>query len=137
MAPLTKKRLWLIGNIIFLIPLGIFTKYYDGRAAFWVNDHFGDILYEVFWCLVGALFFPQTTTKKIITIVFITTCSLEILQLWQPTFLTILRNTFIGHAILGSNFDPWDFPHYALGGLIAFQGLNKINTSPKPPHHSI
>ena len=137
MAPLTQKRLWLFGLILFLIPLGALTKYYDGLAASWVNDHLGDILYEIFWCIVGALCFPQTATKKIITIVLITTCSLEILQLWQPTFLTTLRNTFIGHAILGSNFDLWDFPHYALGCLIAFQCLNKINMPQESPHHSI
>ena len=133
MAPLTQKRLWLFGLIIFLVPLGAFTKYYDGLAAHWVNNHFGDILYEIFWCLVGALCFSQTSSTKIITIVFITTCSLEILQLWQPTFLTTIRSTFIGHAIIGSSFDLWDFPYYALGCLIALIWLNRINKIQEAP----
>ncbi len=133
MAPLTPKKLWLIGLITFLIPLGAFTKYDNGLATHWINDYLGDILYVIFWCLVGALFFSQTSPIKIITIVFSTTCSLEILQLWQPDFLTTIRSTFIGHAILGASFDIWDFPHYALGCLIAFIWLNRLNKIQESP----
>lgn len=128
MAPLTQKRLWLLGLIVFLIPLGAFTKYYEGLAELWVNNHFGDILYEIFWASFGAFLFPQTATKKIIATAFTTTCVLEFLQLWHPSFLMTIRSTFIGHAILGSNFDPWDFVYYALGCVIAYQWLKRINT---------
>lgn len=128
MAPLTQKRLWLLGLIVFLIPLGAFTKYYDGAAVLWVKYHFGDVLYEIFWSLLGALLFPQAALKKIVTIVFATTCVLEFLQLWHPPFLITIRSTFIGHAILGSHFDLWDFVYYALGCVIAYQWLKKINT---------
>ena len=128
MASLTHKRLWHLGLIVFLIPLGAFTKYYDGVAELWIKYHFGDIIYEVFWCLLGAFLFPKTAIKKIIIIVFSITSVLEFLQLWQPAFLTTIRNTFIGHALLGSNFDPWDFAYYALGCFIAYKWLTKIDT---------
>lgn len=128
MASLTRKQLWTISLIAILVPLGLFTKYYDGPAAHWMHDHSGGVLYEIFWCLLTALLFPKAPIFKIISIVFISTCTLEFLQLWHPPFLTAIRSTFIGQTILGSHFDIWDIPHYALGCLIAYICLKKINT---------
>ncbi|MBT5829310.1 MAG: DUF2809 domain-containing protein [Candidatus Latescibacteria bacterium] len=134
MASLTRKQLWIISLIVLLIPLGLFTKYYSGLAELWINHHSGGVLYEIFWCLLVALFFPQTSTFKIISIVFLSTCTLEILQLWHPPLLTTIRSTFIGHTILGSYFDIWDIPHYALGSLIAYTWIKKINTIQDESH---
>lgn len=134
MASLTRKQLWIISLLVILIPLGFFTKYYDGLAELWIHNHSGGVLYEIFWCLLAALLFPQTSTFKIITIVFLSTCTLEFLQLWHPPFLTAARGTFIGQTILGSYFDIWDIPHYALGCLIAYICIKKINTIHEVSH---
>ena len=50
--------------------------------------------------------------------VLLVTCVLEVLQLWQPPALAALRGSFLGHALIGSSFSLWDFPHYAVGGLL-------------------
>lgn len=48
---------------------------------------------------------------------FIVTCRLEFLQLWSLSYLQTLRQSFIGHLLLGNTFDQWDLLHYALGAI--------------------
>lgn len=128
MAPLNPKRTRLFISILTLFVLGFATKFYGGPRSLWVSNHLGDILYEIFWCLLISLLVPQMPILKNVQLVFVITCVLELLQLWHPSFLTTARNTFIGHAILGSAFDLWDIPHYAVGCLIAYFWLTKINS---------
>jgi hypothetical protein len=44
---------------------------------------------------------------------------LELLQLWHPPLLEVVRSTFLGHALIGSGFQWSDLPHYAAGALVA------------------
>lgn len=126
MAPLTRHKGALLGSLLILFVLGFATKFHGGLGSLWVSNHLGDILYEIFWCLFIAFCAPQMPIKKNVLLVFVITCFLEFLQLWHPPFLATLRNTFIGHAILGSHFDIWDIPHYALGCILAYVWLTKI-----------
>jgi len=130
MAPLTRHKGALFGSLLILFVLGFATKFYGGPGSLWVSNHLGDILYETFWCLFIAFCAPQMPIKKNVLLVFVITCFLEFLQLWHPPFLATLRNTFIGHAILGSHFDIWDIPHYALGCILAYIWLTKIQKRP-------
>jgi len=72
----------------------------------------------VFWCLLAFLFFPQTSGWKIVGIVLLITVILEFLQLVHPTFLEVIRDTYIGKALIGTNFNPIDCIFYFLGGGI-------------------
>ena len=40
--------------LLVLTPLGFATKLYHGPAGLWVNNSFGGMFYEIFWCLVAA-----------------------------------------------------------------------------------
>ena len=57
------------------------------------------------------------------------TIILEFLQLWHPKFLEILRESYIGQAILGNSFNWIDIIFYFAGFGIAvmwIKGINKI-----------
>jgi hypothetical protein len=72
------------------------------------------------WCL--ALFFIWPGRKNIVRIpiiVFILTCVLEFLQLWNPGFLFRIRSTLLGMAILGTDFVWLQFPFYILGTAVS------------------
>jgi len=106
--------------LLFIIPLGFYTKFYSGPAHVWVNNSLGGLLYEIFWCLIFFFIFPKANPIKIALWVFSITCTLEFLQLWHPPFLEFLRGNFIVRTILGNSFNWGDFPYYFVGSLVGY-----------------
>jgi len=123
---LSKINILTIISIVVILPLGFLTKFYSGPAGEWVNNSLGGVFYEIFWCLVVLLFFPKLKSLKIAISVFIITCCLEILQLWHPWFLEVIRSNFIGVTIFGNSFNWFDFPYYFIGSLLGYLWLYKI-----------
>jgi len=106
--------------LIILVPLGFYTKNYQGPLQEWVNYSFCDFLYEIFWCFVISLLFKNIKTKWIALTVFGFTSILEFMQLWHPSFLQVIRATFLGRTLIG-NFFAWsDFFYYATGCLAGY-----------------
>jgi uncharacterized protein DUF2809 len=103
-----------------IVPLGIYTKFYRGPAAAWVNDPLGSVLYEIAWCLVAAIAVPRCRPGPIALGVLAATCALEVLQLWHPPFLEWLRSFFLGRLVLGTTFIWSDFAWYAVGSVAGY-----------------
>jgi len=116
--------------LLILIPLGFWTKYYQGPGHEFFNNSIAGALYVIFWCLVLFWAFPKLAPLKNAGLVFVGTCTLEVLQLWHPTFLEAVRITFLGRAILGDTFDPTDFFYYLMGVIGACFLLGKLNPLP-------
>jgi len=123
---MNRQRLITVLILFVITPLGFFTKFYSGPAEDWVNNSFGGLLYEIFWCLVIAFLFTKIKPYKIALWVFFITCLLEILQLWHPSFLELVRNNFIGRTILGNSFNLMDFPYYFTGSILGYFILSGI-----------
>jgi hypothetical protein len=113
-------RLRCAGVLAVVTPLGFATKLYTGPGAAWIGSGAGGLLYVVFWIFVVLALFPRLSPGRIALAVFAATSALELLQLWQPTFLAPTRASFLGHALLGSTFAWSDFPYYAAGALAAW-----------------
>ena len=124
------RRLLIFISLLIITPIGILSKKYTGIAQEWVHDYSGDILYEIFWCLVVFWFISQaklTSQRKINTQevqiafwVFTITCAIEISQLWFELVPIAIRSSLIWKLLLGSAFAWWDFPHYALGSCLGW-----------------
>jgi len=127
----SKKIRWTLISIIIIVPLGIYTKFYSGQAARWVNDSLGGVLYVIFWCLFAFLFLSNTKPWKIATAVFAVTCFLEFLQLLHPTFLEFIRINFVGRTILGTTFTWSDFPYYLMGCGIGWLWMKSLQKHSK------
>lgn len=128
MKVLTRKRNLILISIFLVVPLGLYSKYYQGIGSTWVNDYGAAIWYEVFWCLFAFYFFSGKQAIKSIPIyVFIITCLLEILQLWNPPILALMRSYLLGKLLLGTTFSWWDFPHYVIGCLLGWLWLEMID----------
>ncbi|MCG6912817.1 DUF2809 domain-containing protein [bacterium BMS3Abin03] len=112
--------------IFIIVPIGFYSKFYSGPAKDWVNNSLGGVLYEIFWCLLVFMFFVNIKIWKITLSVFIATCILEILQLWHPPFLELIRSYFIGRTILGTSFSWFDFIYYFIGCGIGYLLLNRL-----------
>jgi len=123
---MNRQRLIMVLILAVIVPIGFLTKFYSGPAENWVNNSFGGLLYEIFWCLVIAFLFTKIKPIKIALWVFFITCLLEILQLWHPSFLELVRNNFIGRTILGNSFNLMDFPYYFAGSILGYFILSGI-----------
>lgn len=113
--------------LLLIIPLGLFSKIYTGFGQVWIHDYSGDILYEIFWCLIFFWFFKSK--QAVITIpisVFIVTSIIEFSQLFFAQVPLALRNTIIWKLLLGSTFVWWDFPHYGIGSFLGWLLLDRI-----------
>lgn len=60
------------------------------------------------------------------------TCLLEFMQLWTSDWLTQIRGTRFGVALLGNGFTWSDFPSYFMGGVISFLILQVVARSTGP-----
>ncbi len=127
----SKKVRWTLISILIIVPLGIYSKFYSGQAARWVNNSLGGVLYVIFWCLFVFLFLSNAKSWKIAAVVFAITCFLEFLQLWHPPFLEFLRSNFIGRTILGTTFTWSDFPYYIVGGGIGWLWMKSLQKHSK------
>ena len=107
-------------SIIILIPLGLFSKSYTGIGEQWIHNYAGDILIEIFLCVLLFITLPKKLKKiqLIIIIVIIFTTIIEFSQLIQTPFLNQLRQYFLGRLILGTTFSWLDFPCYILGCIL-------------------
>jgi hypothetical protein len=94
------------------------SKLYQGPGQSWVRGQAGGTLYVVFWILAALLVWPRLPARIVAVAVLALTSILEVLQLWQAPALVAIRNTFIGHALIGSTFSPWDLPYYLLGAIL-------------------
>jgi hypothetical protein len=119
------KKKWALLAIVLIVPLGLYTKIYNGPAFNWVNNSLGGVLYVIFWSLLFSLLAARSKSWKIVGLVFLSTSAIEFLQLWHPPFLETIRSTFIGATLFGNSFSWMDMVHYIIGALASL-GLLKI-----------
>lgn len=112
-----KYRLILLISLCIVVSLGYWVRF-SGPFPEPINDALGSIAYEMVWVFVLLLLFPQVSPVRAAIIVFLATCFLEFLQLWQPTVLKNLRATALGRLILGTTFTWTDLPAYAVGSAL-------------------
>jgi hypothetical protein len=116
---------------LLIIPVGLYAKLYEGSGSSWVNNSLAGAFYEIFWCLTVFLLLPRSRPWLIALSVLAVTCILEFTQLWHPPFLESVRATFLGHALIGSEFAWTDFTYYGLGsaaGWLWLCGLTRIRS---------
>ena len=136
MHKLLNRRALILLCLLIITPIGLLSKAYTGIGQEWVQDYSGDVLYEIFWCLVAFWFVSSTKdlnrlrsiTIKIALWVFIITCAIEVSQLWFHLVPVAIRSSFVWRMLLGSGFAWWDFPHYALGSIIGWWLIYRIGS---------
>ena len=126
LSKISTKQKWTLILLLFITLIGFYSKFYFGPGASWVNNSLGGVFYEIFWCLLVFLFMVNAKALVIATSVFIVTCFLEVLQLWHPEFLEIIRSYFIGRTVLGTSFNLYDFIYYFIGSGIGYLILTRL-----------
>jgi hypothetical protein len=109
-----RYRLGLLLGALLMVPVGYGIRFL-GAIPDWFKDFFGSVAYEVFWIFLLLVISPRLAPRRAAGWVFIATCGIEFLQLWQPPFLQALRATLPGRLVLGTTFTWSDFPAYMVG----------------------
>lgn len=91
-----------------------------------MRDRSGGAAYVLFWTLAVAVLKPRISAWRLAASVFLATCALEFLQAWHPGWLEAIRRTLPGRLILGTTFDWFDFPPYAVGAVLAWATLGGL-----------
>jgi hypothetical protein len=113
-------------SLVIVTPLGFASKFYGGPGAFWFNNSFSGLLYEIFWCLAVAWVWPKASSRRIALIVFSATSMLETLQLWHPPILETVRSHFLGRTLIGTTFVRSDFIYYVVGCFLGWLWLERM-----------
>lgn len=117
----------LILFMLLLIPVGIGMKFYKGPLEGFVNNRLAGLIYVVFWTFFAAAVWIRKNNLKLVIIIFCITCILEFTQLSHYPVLELIRSNFLGRALIGNTFSWPDFPWYAIGSILAFLWLKKID----------
>ena len=118
-------------SLLIIVPIGFYSKFYNGPSATWVNNSLGGVFYVIFWCLLFFLYFSKGKPGVIAGMVLAATCLLEFMQLWHPPLLQWIRGYFIGRTVLGTTFTWSDFPYYFLGSAIGWLWMKILQDSAK------
>lgn len=111
--------------VVLLVPVGYWLRIRSPLPA-GIRDGVGGALYVIFWSAVAWWIWPKASPWRVVVVVLFTTCALEWLQLWHPAWLEALRATLPGRLVLGTTFDPTDFPPYVIGAVLAWAAFRAL-----------
>lgn len=128
-------RAWI--HLLWIAPAGFALKSYAGPGAWWVRDYAAAVFYELFWMLAffGLFIASRRAVLAVPAGVFVITSLLEVLQLAKSPPLQVARSFYLGRALLGTTFDPWDFAVYfwsCVLGWIWLRSLARSSTTESP-----
>ena len=116
-------RFALLAGMVCIIPLGYFVRFSKGLHSPLLQDIGGSLAYQILLMFGFAFLFPRLSLVKCAFAVFVFSCAVEFLQLWQAPLILQVRATWPGRVILGTTFNWWDFPPYALGCVLGWMVL--------------
>jgi hypothetical protein len=101
------------------IVVGLAVHLHGGALSPVARDVLGDALWAamIFWWVGAAVPAVRLSRRAVVALAF---CfAVELSQLYHAPGIDALRETTLGHLVLGSGFDPRDLAAYAAGVLTA------------------
>ncbi|MGH2667258.1 DUF2809 domain-containing protein [Flavobacterium sp.] len=109
------KRFRYFVVVLLLIIVGILS-----RKTKYIPLFFGDLLYAVMIYFALRIFLLRLSNLKIAFISLSLCYLIELSQLYQDIWINKIRNSFLGHYVLGEGFLWSDLIAYTFGVLFAF-----------------
>jgi hypothetical protein len=114
-----RDRRWYAIAIVLVISLGLASRRYPQILPAMLDKYPGDVLWTIVVFLVGGIVFPRASTWKIAGLALRISYLVEFGQLYRAPWLVAIRQTTIGHLLLGSQFVWEDLVAYTVGAAIA------------------
>ena len=115
------QRKWAIYLSIILatVIMGLGTRYFAMYLPKWVNLYLGDSLWAFMIFFIFAIIFRNKNTQVIIVLSLVYCYLIEISQIYHSPWIDDIRQTTVGHLILGRGFLWSDLISYTIGILAA------------------
>lgn len=105
--------------ILITIILGLGSRYYARYLPKWINLYFGDFLWAFMIFFIMAIIFRRRSTIEILVLALVYCYLIEISQIYHSPWIDNIRQTTVGHLILGRGFLWSDLLSYTVGIFIA------------------
>ena len=114
-----RDRLWYAIAIAFVIVFGIASRRYPQIFPIALDKYPGDALWTIVVFLLLGVILPRASTLKIAGLALAISYIVEFAQLYQAPWIVAIRQTALGHLLLGSQFAWEDLVAYTVGAAIA------------------
>jgi Protein of unknown function (DUF2809) len=121
---LHRNRIGYTIAIVFVIIFGLASRRYPQILPAIFDKYPGDVMWTIVVYLSCAIGFPRASSWKIAGLALAISYVVEFAQLYQAPWLVAIRQTTIGHLLLGSQFVWEDLVAYSVGAAIALLGEN-------------
>lgn len=118
--PTARNRVFLGFFMLVVIVVGLASRKYPFLFPHFLGKYPGDVLWSMLIYLGIAFLKPMELSYRIASYAFFISGLDELSQLIQLPWLNAIRQTTIGHLILGTVFSWNDIFAYAVGIIIAF-----------------
>jgi hypothetical protein len=116
---LRRDRRWYTIAIVLVIMLGLASRRYPQILPAMLDKYPGDVLWTIVVFLLLGMVLPRASSWKIGGLALGISYLVEFGQLYRAPWLVAIRETTIGHLLLGSEFVWGDLVAYTIGAAIA------------------
>jgi Protein of unknown function (DUF2809) len=109
------SRLRYIALASVTIALGLWVHRGGAVTSPVIRDVLGDALWAAMLLWLLSALAPDARPIRRGNVALLTCFSVEVSQLFHTPWLDAIRQTTLGHLVLGSGFDPRDFLAYTIG----------------------
>ena len=104
----------LIG-LVAVVILGMASRRVQGLFPACLGKYPGDVLWTLAVFLGLAILQPRASTAQLAAFAMALSCLVEFSQLYQAPWINAIRDTVLGHIMLGSGFSWLDMVAYLVG----------------------
>jgi Protein of unknown function (DUF2809) len=115
----SRNRIIVALCIVGITLLGLASRKYPGYFPAFFGKYLGDALWTAMVYFIWAWCFPFQSFVRIGLIALLISFGVEFSQLIQIPWLNAIRQTTVGHLILGTTFSPLDLLAYCFGTVLA------------------
>ena len=115
-----RSRTIYAAAVIGVILLGLASRTYPWIFPASLEKYPGDALWALMVLLILGFIWPKLPATWLAIFALVVSFTVEFGQLYRSMWLTAVRETTLGHLVLGSTFNPIDLVAYAIGVCIGF-----------------
>jgi hypothetical protein len=116
---LHRSRVGYTIAIVLVISCGLASRRYPQTLPAIFDKYPGDALWTIVVYLIGAIVLPRASSWQIAGLALAISYIVEFAQLYRAPWIVAIRQTTIGHLLLGSQFAWADLVAYTVGAAIA------------------
>lgn len=133
-TPCSRNRALYAVLILVVIAIGLASRQYSHLLPPQLRKYPGDALWALMVFLMFGFARPRWSIFRTAAAALATSYLVEFSQLYQAPWLNVIRQTTLGHLVLGSGFHAEDLLAYALGVIVGLLGeliyfLGRVNYS--------